>query len=102
MPTSGYSLEEQIYKAMAVMVNQPMRHAIIKLPKKDTEMVTTPFVEEIHIDDEEEKINNLKEEHFKSLNFVNPRVAIEEEITQRWLEIEEAAQPPEEREDYKE
>lgn len=46
MPTQVFSLEEQIYKAMAIMVDQPMRHAIIKLPKKHTRMVRAPFIED--------------------------------------------------------
>ena len=45
MPTQVYNLEEQVYKAMSLMVNQPMQHAIIKLPKKRTWMVKTPTIE---------------------------------------------------------
>jgi hypothetical protein len=34
LPTQVYTLEEQIYRAMAAMVNQPKQHAIIKLRNK--------------------------------------------------------------------
>jgi len=32
---------------MDIMVNQPTQHAIIKFPKKPTQMVKTPTVKEV-------------------------------------------------------
>jgi len=43
--TQAYSLQEQIHKAMAVLVNQPTQHAIIKLPKKITRRFKVAKVE---------------------------------------------------------
>ena len=88
-PSQVYSLEEQIYKAMAIMVNQPMRHAIIKLPKQKTEMAITPFVKEVLA--EEESIKEFKEKTFQLADFIKPRLKIENEVKKRWGIIEQEA-----------
>lgn len=41
-----YSREDQVYKAMALLVNQPTRQAIIKFPGLPPCKVKTPFVED--------------------------------------------------------
>jgi hypothetical protein len=43
-PGTMFSLEEQINKQMALMVNQPQRQAILKLPKSRTIVLRTPDV----------------------------------------------------------
>jgi hypothetical protein len=66
-----FNLEEQIYKAMAVMVNQPTQHAIIKLPKKHTKLVKTPTVEPGYARDS--RVAEFKERCFTIADFALPR-----------------------------
>jgi hypothetical protein len=42
------SLEEQLYRAMAMMVNQPQAHCLVKMPEKTVKAVKVPRVEEGH------------------------------------------------------
>ena len=44
LPGSSYSLEEQIWKAMSTMVNQPSRQAIVKLPGLLTKRIRVPEI----------------------------------------------------------
>lgn len=46
-PTATYSLQDQIWKAMDTLVNQPTQHAIVKLPGLLTKRVMVPTVEEL-------------------------------------------------------
>ena len=46
VPGALYSLEDQIYRSMALMVNQPTRSAIVKLPLERRRQVTTPEVQD--------------------------------------------------------
>ena len=39
-------LEEQLYRAMALMVNQPQAHCLVKMPLKTVKAVKVPRVEE--------------------------------------------------------
>lgn len=116
-PTQVYSLEEQIYKAMALMVNQPMRHAIIKLPKRETQMAAAPFVQEIwplkpdvylpvevDLGQIEKQIQEFKQACFQLADFVMPRSQVEKIIKERWLGIEAKAlvKFPQEPENFRE
>ena len=89
-PTQVFNLEEQIYKAMALMVNQPQRHAIIKLPKKRTKFVKTPLVKDGWARDE--RVKRFKEVCYRASDFVNPRAQIEGQLKQRRLLLEQKAQ----------
>jgi len=103
-PTSVYSLEEQVYKAMAVMVNQPTQHAIIKLPKQPTQTVKTPTIEEGYARDE--RVQKFKDQSYRLTDFAKQKVLIERQINERWLLLEHQAQEPidvpEEPENYRE
>jgi len=52
-PTAVYGLEEQIWKAMSTMVNQPTRNAIVKLPGLFTKRIIVPEVFEFLTSDDE-------------------------------------------------
>ena len=80
-PTETFSLEEQIYRAMALMVNQPERHAIIKLPKTQTNFVKTPFVKDGHAN--ERRIARFKENSYKLTEFAQPIARVEAQIEER-------------------
>lgn len=88
-PTQVYSLEEQIYRNMAIMVNQPMRFASVKLPKQKPETTITPYVDDIR--SKPEWIQKYKKEIFQLAEFIRPRLEVEEEVKQRWIDIKETA-----------
>ncbi|MFC1890253.1 type IV secretory system conjugative DNA transfer family protein [Thermodesulfobacteriota bacterium] len=80
-PGGVFDLQEQIYKAMDLMVNQPEQHAIIKLPKKHTKFVKTPFVEDGFANDD--RVRRFKEKSYNLTNFANPKKLAEAEIEKR-------------------
>jgi hypothetical protein len=51
-PTQGYSLEEQIYRSMAIMMQQPTQHAVVKVPMRHSERIRTPDIVEGIANDE--------------------------------------------------
>lgn len=85
-PTQVYSLEEQIYKAMVLMVNQPTQHAIIKLPQNHTQIVKTTTIKEGYAN--KERVRKFKEECYKLTDFAKPKLIIEEELKNRRLLLE--------------
>ena len=89
MPSQVYSLEEQIHKAMVSMVNQPMQHAIIKLPKKSPAFVRTPTVDDGWANDD--RVARFKLASYEKADFIAPKAAIEERIRERHARIEAAA-----------
>ncbi len=89
LPTSVFSLQEQIYKAMSAMVNQPTQYAIIKLPKKIPRFVKTPSVKKAFAFEEE--IKAFKENCYHQTEFAKQRLEVEEGIKYRMLAIEKAA-----------
>ncbi|RJR32821.1 MAG: DUF87 domain-containing protein [Deltaproteobacteria bacterium] len=46
VPSATYSLQDQIFKAMRVLVSQPTRHAVVKLPGMLTKKMRVPMVKE--------------------------------------------------------
>lgn len=80
-PTQVYSLKEQIYKAMATMVNQPTQHAIIKLPKKRTRFVKTPTIKSGYAN--EERVKRFKLESYKMTEFIQPYEQAEKKLIER-------------------
>ena len=51
LPSQVYSLQEQIHKAIARVVNQPQRHAFVKMPSLRSVQITVPFVNDALVDD---------------------------------------------------
>jgi hypothetical protein len=88
-------LQEHIWTAMSLMVNQPTRHAIIKLPKKHTKFVETNFVKEAFAG--EEQIKRFKDKCYQESDFANKKPLIEAEIENRhYLLLTEAFEPKDE------
>ena len=79
--TAVKDLNEKIYEAMALLVNQPQRRAVVKLPKKKTKIIKTPTIEEGHAKDE--RVQGFKEKCYNSANFAHKRDEIERQIEQR-------------------
>lgn len=91
-PSQVFSLEEQIYRAMAVMVNQPARHAIIKLPKKHTQNIVTPYIEEGYANSE--RVARFKKKCYQLSEYANPIAQVEKQIAERQRKLLEKAKGP--------
>lgn len=89
LPSTAYSLEEQIYRSMALMVNQPTQRAIIKLPGAVSRRVTTPYVAEAVARDE--RVAAFKARAFEKTPFAQLREPAEGEINKRQLELRKRA-----------
>ena len=85
MSTQVYSLEEQVYKAMALMVNQPTQNAVIKMPDKKTKFVRTPTIEPGFARDE--RVARFKEDCYKLANFVKTEQEAKAHLDKRILEL---------------
>ena len=59
LPGAIYSLEEQVYRSMALMVNQGTRSAIVKIPMERSRQIVIPEIEKAIA--REERIHALRE-----------------------------------------
>jgi len=86
MPTKTYSLQDQIWKAMRTLVNQPSRYAILKLPDHFTKRIIVPFVHEFPTSSDE-TIWHYKERCNQLCSFNKPVAEAQKEIEdrRRWL-----------------
>ena len=50
LPSQTYSLDEQIHKAIARIMNQPQRHAFVKMPSLRSVQITVPFVKDVSVE----------------------------------------------------
>lgn len=100
-PTAVYSLEEQIWKAMNILVNQPTRHAVVKLPGLFTKRIIVPPVEELATSDDD-TVPFYKEQCHKISRYNQRAAQAKEEIETRQqllitavkrYELEKAAEP---------
>lgn len=99
-PTQGYSLEEQVYRSMATMVNQGTQSAIVKLPMQRARRIRTPDVPESIARDE--RVIALKERLFRQADFVSPSDAVARELEARRLDLIKAAKQATEPETFRE
>lgn len=81
------SLEEQLYQAMALMVNQPTRHGLLKLPNRKVLALKAPLVKPGQA--RAERIERYKQQCFASVQFIKSRAAAEAEIAARQAELRE-------------
>jgi hypothetical protein len=70
LPTSVFSLEEQIHKAAAEIRNLRSRRAIIKIPGRTSAEVSVPFVQEGYARDE--RVQTFEVKTFQKSPFVSP------------------------------
>lgn len=82
LPTSTYNLEEQIWKSMSTMVNQPTRHAIVKLPGLFTKRIRVPEVKELSTSSDE-TVPSYKSDCFKLSPFTKTLPEARKEIEER-------------------
>ena len=91
-----FSLEEQRYKKMAVMVNQEPRQAVVKLPAKRSNVIETPFVREGIA--RRERVERFKRECFGSEDFAMTRKDAERLIDERHVRLTAGEAPENEEE----
>ena len=79
--TTVYTLQEQIYRAVAAMFNQPPRQFILKVSKNKTQIVIAPFVKDDYVRDD--RIVSFKNKCFERATCCQLRENITELINQR-------------------
>lgn len=91
LPGSVFSLEEQVYKATASMVNQPPQRAIVKLGSCATKFIKTLDVPPAVA--KEEWKRQFKEQCYRLARpaFVKPRTLVQAQMDARLLALEEEA-----------
>lgn len=95
LPGALFSLEEQVYRSMALMVNQPTRGAIVKMPLARSRQVTTPEVEDAIARDE--RLQDLQIRANRRTSFAAPTVEVRAMLAERrqalLREAKEAVRP---------
>lgn len=89
-PGQAYTLQEQIYRAKALMVNQPTQEAILKLPNQRSMRIRTPDVRDYTLKDE--WVERFKGRVLEAADFTQPVDTIDRAITSRTLELRQKAQ----------
>ncbi len=79
-------LEEQIYRAMAVMVNQPTQYALVKIGKSPVKAVKTLTIKDTGV--KEEEMLQFKEKVFKSHDCFSRINEVDKEIRKRRESLE--------------
>ena len=77
------SLEEQLYRAMALMVNQPTRHGLLKIPDRKVLALRAPLVKPGYA--RTERVEGYKERCFNAVECIQPRALAEQELEERTL-----------------
>lgn len=91
LPGSVFSLEEQVHKATAKMVNQPPQRAIVKLGSRATKFIKTLDIQPAVA--KEEWKRQFKEQCYQLARpaFVKPRALVQAQMDTRLLALEEEA-----------
>lgn len=79
------SLEEQLYRVMSLMTNQPTRYGLLKTPNEKVMAIRAPLVKPGLA--RPERVERFTRMCFEMCDFVKPREAAEQEIEERkqWL-----------------
>lgn len=81
LPIESYTLEEQIWRRVALMREQSTRYAIIKMPNQKSQFVKTPLIEEGFANDV--RVRRFKEDRYLAADCVKPFGVAAGEIAQR-------------------
>lgn len=87
-PTATYSLQDQIWKAMDTLVNQPTRFAVVKLPGLFTKRIGVPLVRELPTSQDSTIWYYIDKCNERS-DFNKPMAGAKREIDERWKIIAE-------------
>jgi hypothetical protein len=82
IPSATYSLEDQIFKAMRVLVSQPTRDAVVKLPGMLTKKIRVPLVKD-PIRSSDEAAMRYKQKCYQGSEYNQLAKAARREIEQR-------------------
>jgi hypothetical protein len=88
-PTQGYSLEEQIYRSMAIMMHQPTQHAVVKIPMQHSQRIRTPDVVDGIANDE--RVAQLATKLVERSSFSLPASEAERMLLERQEKLRQAA-----------
>jgi len=84
LPGKEFSLEEQIYKFMNIMINQPTQKAIFKLPLRNSISLNTPNIPDISENEvSDDMIEECKISIFKKSPCVSSKSFVKVEIKDR-------------------
>jgi hypothetical protein len=89
LPGQPFSLAEQVYKSMALMINQSTQSAIVKRPNTKSTHIRTPNIAEPYAG--EERISDFKQEAHTRSDFTTNTRLISEELAQRRIVLEDNA-----------
>jgi hypothetical protein len=89
LPVEPYNLSEQKEKAIALLVQQPPQHAIMKLPSKKSQFVKIPDAEIPWAS--EERVKKSQEQKYLSTQYIKARHVIEQEIADRQKALKQEA-----------
>jgi hypothetical protein len=91
LPIVPYSLQEQIHRAIGRMVQQPQRHAIIKLPNQNPQFIETPWIVDPYVS--EPRLEAAKKVCFVNSQVVKSVQEVTKEIAEREKKMFELAKP---------
>lgn len=83
------SLEEQLYRAMALMINQTTRYGLLKMPSQKVMAMQAPKVEPGHA--RPERVERYKQQCLEVSEVIKPRALAEQEIEERRRQLETQA-----------
>lgn len=89
MPTQTYSLEEQKYKAVSLMKNQPTQHAIVKMPGQKAKFIKVPTINPGFAN--YQRVEEFKKRCYLSADFVKTEQEAQEHLERRVLELTQTA-----------
>ena len=90
MPTTVFSLEEQIHRSAADIRNLRRRQAVVKIPERKSAQVTIPMVEEGYA--RAERVERFERETFRRSPFAATAGEVDERLAARRADLETQAQ----------
>ena len=90
MPTTVFSLEEQIHRAAAEIRNLRQRQAVVKIPERNSAVITVPPVSEGYA--RAQRVERFERETFRRSPFAASSAQVDERLAARRADLETQAQ----------
>jgi hypothetical protein len=84
------NLEEQMYRAMSLMTNQPPQYALLKIPNEKVQIIKAEDVRNDYV--RSSRINRYVLDSYNCVDFIQPTEKAEEEIRSRTNFLKEKAE----------
>lgn len=84
------NLDEQLYRAMSLMVNQPVRYGLLKLPMRPVMALRTPLIKPGFA--RAERVERYKQQCLAMAEFIKPLALAEQEMATRQQQLQQQAQ----------